>query len=937
MKALRIHSVNIVNHITKIREISSYSIMNGKYNLNRVNKSYNYDGFYLLKMINDLDFLNQSSLENYFNFSSESDPFLMNISDEKSHGNQVPINEDMLATIKQSEFIMRQEMLFYQIQNMNLNDQNNGLDHRGSFGSYQNVTLMPKKSGSSSKLYNTPNMSQFLHQLRSGKNYDQLFLYNNNLGANESCELNVKKSAKLKIKIEREEIHSMTRSELIHQMEEFEKLKKDEQKRLEKEKEKERLKLKREEEKGKISLKKEEEEKERKSQKKKKKKEEEEKKNKQLKDNEVSKHSEELCVNESIEDIKEKQKDDKLFQKAEEQFRQEEEKARLQKEEDEDRRKQEEERQRKEKDLIRKQEEDESQLQQEDERLRRKAEAEERELLHQKAEEEKRLRIEEEERLQKEEEEKQCRRKEEEKRLKKEDEERLQNEEEARQKNDRLLKEEVERIKKEEEECLKRVSNTFHIVNYFNKSLSYINQNYQMYYEILPEDQKTTFKTDLNITNFTQGLNPKIIVAYKDENQTSIIGLCQIAYESFSSRYLKLQINHLSTCSKDWKRVIISMIDFIKKEFKYDEINLILYYKFENNEFSIDKEIMSLFKETLGFKWIKIENLTNNERNQLISYQNTKEETKIIIPSLISLNTVTMINLTSNEFKCQMPFDKYLNVFSVTYLVNLLKTYGYTLSTDNMNKKQLTEWNVGTIKTDLNSVFTVGGSRFDEYSNSFFEFGNISMKEDNEIIYHCTMHYLPKLNSNISSVYNGYIYNRLQGNIGILQDKKTKQNFYLIPSDDNANSLFISELTPQLRDRLVNNGQNIYELFFEYFRSLEQNSEDKTLTSALWLPTFSINTHIIADKLSYLDEIKIESEENKIMFIRNIDEYINASYDYDQNIINSFQVEASENDIVISNNFLFGLVNVNILSKMNIPSISFFLITQEHWLKPNNS
>ena len=80
IKNLRILSMNIVNHYIKIKEIACLNIINGKFDFDFLNRLTTFDRNYILKMKNDIDFLYNSSVNKYFKFSSESDPFLISIS-----------------------------------------------------------------------------------------------------------------------------------------------------------------------------------------------------------------------------------------------------------------------------------------------------------------------------------------------------------------------------------------------------------------------------------------------------------------------------------------------------------------------------------------------------------------------------------------------------------------------------------------------------------------------------------------------------------------------------------------------------------------------------------------------------------------------------------------------------------------------------------------
>jgi len=80
VKNLRILSMNIINHYLRIKESTSHHLINAKFDPEALNKLFAFDGNYILKMKNDTDFLFSSSLKKYFDFAPESDPFLIAIS-----------------------------------------------------------------------------------------------------------------------------------------------------------------------------------------------------------------------------------------------------------------------------------------------------------------------------------------------------------------------------------------------------------------------------------------------------------------------------------------------------------------------------------------------------------------------------------------------------------------------------------------------------------------------------------------------------------------------------------------------------------------------------------------------------------------------------------------------------------------------------------------
>lgn len=124
IKNIRILSLNIVNHLMKIRELSSYNVLGGKFDLEKINKIYLFDRNYFIKMKYDLDFLKNSKLAYFYEIDfEESDPFLIFVnfqSEENSKKYFLKVADEMLGTIKQSQFLILQDLIFYHIFNINL-------------------------------------------------------------------------------------------------------------------------------------------------------------------------------------------------------------------------------------------------------------------------------------------------------------------------------------------------------------------------------------------------------------------------------------------------------------------------------------------------------------------------------------------------------------------------------------------------------------------------------------------------------------------------------------------------------------------------------------------------------------------------------------------------------------------------------------------------
>ena len=179
IKAIRFHSINVVNFMTKIREIMSYHQMKGKIDINKINKKYCYDNNYLIKMKFDIDFFKQSAIKNYFliNKDIELDTFLLNISSNKNDMNKltVPITVELIKAIHQAKFIISQDTLLYQAKcEKNTMNNINATSHL-STKRFRSRAV----SNYSMRSFGTPKsstMSLTLHRLKATPGYNNLFL-----------------------------------------------------------------------------------------------------------------------------------------------------------------------------------------------------------------------------------------------------------------------------------------------------------------------------------------------------------------------------------------------------------------------------------------------------------------------------------------------------------------------------------------------------------------------------------------------------------------------------------------------------------------------------------------------------------------------------------------------------------------------------------------
>ena len=194
IKYLRINAVNIINQISKVREISSYYEMRGKWDPDKANKAYLYNNNYLLNMRKNIKFINNSILFNYLetdNGIKKTDIFFSNIKSIINKENtkiSIPISIELKSAINKCKYIILQDDFFSNIQK-----ENNCIKQRNILSpkaKYKN-NLLPRASSeiylaneNDNKKYmtmfghNKINLSRTLYYLKKtmGNNYEKMFM-----------------------------------------------------------------------------------------------------------------------------------------------------------------------------------------------------------------------------------------------------------------------------------------------------------------------------------------------------------------------------------------------------------------------------------------------------------------------------------------------------------------------------------------------------------------------------------------------------------------------------------------------------------------------------------------------------------------------------------------------------------------------------------------
>jgi len=124
---LRKYSFEIVSNIVFLRKEIVYDIIMNKYDINKILV---FPADYLVKMNNDLDFLINTPLNKYFNFS-KSDPFLIKLNIVNSNTNNNNLNniyelpkikeENILAIIKNYDYLILDELVNQEVNLVSIN------------------------------------------------------------------------------------------------------------------------------------------------------------------------------------------------------------------------------------------------------------------------------------------------------------------------------------------------------------------------------------------------------------------------------------------------------------------------------------------------------------------------------------------------------------------------------------------------------------------------------------------------------------------------------------------------------------------------------------------------------------------------------------------------------------------------------------------------
>lgn len=489
-------------------------------------------------------------------------------------------------------------------------------------------------------------------------------------------------------------------------------------------------------------------------------------------------------------------------------------------------------------------------------------------------------------------------------------------------------------------------------LSYYTGDLDDFLPFYNKHYQSISQEQRIIFNIKEHPSHsITTTFNPKIIICTSSQNKYDIKGFCVLSFDiennSLATSAAKINILHLSSIKQNEDIILSALIDYIKETIYCSQIDIDLYYKFEDNKFTINKELRDLFKNDLGFRWSRLENLAQHIRYQKMYLKICQENpimdnySLLVSKPLFNIKHCSVITLTLapsqqlniNNDTEDIRFDKYMNAFTVVYSMNWLRNntaYAVSLSTNNSTSKgNWFNWDVkpneGCVNCSIGDYNQKKSLMNDNDINHLFNETKAMIGTEYISSF---MQLSPYFNSNISSIIDNVYYNRLQGQIKQLRHKDTNQVFYLLPTVDGLNSVFICQMNALTKQALVENETNVYQAFNAFYHQIEPIEEKDDV--ALWLPSFEIDTHLATKQFGCVDEITIQRDD-KDVHVSVFDEYIKVGFDYDSNSHAAFSVKVRKEDVVIKDAFLLGVINLNVLSSFEFSTVLLLNVTKEHW------
>ena len=341
-----------------------------------------------------------------------------------------------------------------------------------------------------------------------------------------------------------------------------------------------------------------------------------------------------------------------------------------------------------------------------------------------------------------------------------------------------------------------------------------------------------------------------------------------------------------------------------------------------------------------------ISNSNSNNVNKENSLDDKYIECKYI--SIISLvDKESSYSKNKNNFNIGNYLFKIMNPFNLNLLINSLKNNDkYSISNFKnsiiLSSPEEIQNNFNFINTQSNNILDINSLE------SILNEKNLYLSEDNNessIKYAflsslININFISLLSSSI--IYNQFYYNCIKiyssKNIISIEDDII---IYTIPTNDDNILIYICPYNEKIKEiikkydknnNLFNGFSNFVNLISLYF---EDNNNNYSNERKILVPCFEIDTQLICSKIPGYNKINIkDNNNNKEMDIFEYDEIIKINMKPKLNKENKDNLNINENeDIIIDDDFLFGIYHKEMKNKYNTPFISLNYIGKDNFIQ----
>jgi hypothetical protein len=369
-------------------------------------------------------------------------------------------------------------------------------------------------------------------------------------------------------------------------------------------------------------------------------------------------------------------------------------------------------------------------------------------------------------------------------------------------------------------------------------SFSFLSENlnefkivYEEYLSTICEDQKITFKLSADLLSYIKGNFPKIIkFMYNEKNSSTLSGMAVVYYDHQSENEIKILLPHFSTIYyENYYEIFKKFLEFLEVNYIFDELIVELYHGVKNDSYFLNDNIKGIVNKKLGFKWLTLEN-TGTERKT--KYRYVKPKNKLELESLSDpRNILSLINVSSfslcekSDMLSAKREEKEINLFPLTCLLGeMIYNYDYEVKNkqfSSLNVEKLKKYSKNFIKVLGSSLNGVNEFIEENLSHLIQNKNSIIIPDDftSEFLFASLMNISIRFENIISLKYNNYRFNRIESDIDVLKysNQGEEKLYYLIRCANENYSIIVGEADEESIDK------NIFSHFLEIYSVRKNN------------------------------------------------------------------------------------------------------------------